>query len=85
LLHLAGRPHAGAGGAGSRAINDEDLGEHLSRHRNFGHLEGHVASMADNLRADLHRLLAQAGQRHGSAVFGIAGIRMKLPRLYAST
>ena len=37
--------------------------EHLSRHRDLGHLESDVAAVADNLRADLDQLLAQAGQR----------------------
>jgi len=33
------------------------------RHRHLGQLESGVAAMADNLRADLDELLAQAGQR----------------------
>src|SRR6516162_6734307 len=41
----------------------QDVGEHLSRHRDFGHLEDHVASVAHYPRADLDQLLAQAGQR----------------------
>jgi hypothetical protein len=41
----------------------QDVGEHLPRHRDLGHLEGDVAAMADDLRTDLDQLLAQAGQR----------------------
>src|SRR5271170_7195756 len=41
----------------------QDLGEHLSRHRDLGHLESHVAPVADHLGSDLDQLLAQAGQR----------------------
>ena len=41
----------------------QDLGEHVLRHRNLGHLESHIAAMADHLRADLDQLLAQADQR----------------------
>ena len=32
-------------------------------HRDFGHLRGHVAAVADDLCADLDQPLAQAGQR----------------------
>jgi hypothetical protein len=32
-------------------------------HRDLGHLEHDAAPMGDNLRVDLHHLLAQAGQR----------------------
>ena len=35
----------------------------LPRHRDLGHLEGNVASVADYLRADLDELLTQAGQQ----------------------
>src|SRR3954468_11194943 len=41
----------------------QDLGEHLSRHRDLSHLESHVAPMADDLRADLDQLLLEAGER----------------------
>ena len=37
--------------------------EHLSRHRDLGHLKGHVAAVAHDLGADLDQFLAQAGQR----------------------
>ena len=66
--HLRGRrlphliPHARAGGARSRAMSDK-ISEHISAHRDLGHLEGDVAAMAHDLRADLDQLLAQAGQR----------------------
>ena len=41
----------------------QDFLEHLPRHRDLGHLEGHVAAVADDLGADLDQLLPQAGQR----------------------
>jgi hypothetical protein len=41
----------------------QDFLEHLSWHRDLGHLEYDVAAMADDFRADLDQLLAQAGQR----------------------
>jgi hypothetical protein len=41
----------------------QDLGEHLPRNRDLGHLKGDVSAMVDDLRADLDQLLAQAGQR----------------------
>ena len=31
----------------------QDISEHLSRHRDLGHLERNVAAVADDLRADL--------------------------------
>jgi hypothetical protein len=45
------------------------------------HLERDVATVADDLGADLDQLLAQAGQRPRLAALGIASVRMKLPRL----
>src|SRR3954452_39603 len=41
----------------------QDVRERLSWYRDFGHLAGHVSAMADDLRADLDQLFAQAGQR----------------------
>ena len=41
----------------------QDFLEHLSRHGDLRHLEGHVAPVDDELRADLHELFPQAGQR----------------------
>jgi hypothetical protein len=41
----------------------QDVGEHLSRHRDLGQLESDVATVAEDLGADLDQLLAQAGQR----------------------
>src|SRR4051812_18134835 len=41
----------------------QDVGERQSWHRDFGHLEGHVSAMADDLRPDLDQLLLEAGQR----------------------
>jgi hypothetical protein len=34
----------------------QDIGEHLPRHRDLGHLKGHVAAAARHLRADLDQL-----------------------------
>ena len=41
----------------------DKISEHLSAHRDLGHLEGDIAAMAHDLRADLDQSLAQAGQR----------------------
>src|SRR5271169_2133528 len=41
----------------------QNVGKRLSRYRDLGHLERDVASVPDDLRADLDQLLAQAGQR----------------------
>ena len=41
----------------------QDAAEQLARHRHLRHLEDHVAAMGDHLRADLHHLLPQRGQR----------------------
>ena len=43
----------------------QDVGERLPRVCDFGHLERDLAAVADDLRADLDQLLAQAGQRPG--------------------
>jgi hypothetical protein len=37
----------------------QDFLEHLSRHRDLGHLKGRVAAVAHDLGADLDQLLAQ--------------------------
>jgi hypothetical protein len=42
--------------------------------------ERDVATVADDLSADLDQLLAQAGKRPRLAVFGIASVRIKFPR-----
>jgi hypothetical protein len=62
----------------------QDVGEHLPRHRDLGHLEGDVAPVGNDLRADLDQFSRRLVSDHGAAVFGIARVRMKLPRLYAS-
>ena len=56
----------------------QDFPEHLSRNRDLGRLERDVAAVADDLGTDLDQLLVSD---HGSAVLGIANVRMKLPRL----
>ena len=40
----------------------EDVGEQVTRDGDLGHLEDDVATMADDLRADLDELFAQRGQ-----------------------
>jgi hypothetical protein len=52
----------------------QDLGEHLSRHRNFGHLEGHVASMADNLRDSAKTVISTANP---DVIYGLAFVDLK--------
>src|SRR5437870_12206949 len=44
-------------------MSDKISANILPRHRDLGHLERDVATVADNLGADLDQLLAQAGQR----------------------
>jgi hypothetical protein len=51
------------------------------RDRDLGHLKRNETPVADHLGADLDQLLAQPVSDHGSAVVGIASVRMKLPRL----
>ena len=52
------------GGSWSQSIDQpQDLLEQFLRHRDLGHLEHDVAAMADDLDADLHDFLPQAGQR----------------------
>ena len=40
----------------------EDVGEQVTRDSDLGHLEDDLATVADNLRADLDELFAQRGQ-----------------------
>jgi hypothetical protein len=57
LSHLTPFPgHAGAGGARNWAIPQNVL-EHLSWHRDLGHLERNVTPVANHLGADLDQLL----------------------------
>jgi len=48
----------------------QDFVEHLTRHRDLGHLERDVPPMADNLGADFDQLFPQAGQRPRIRRFG---------------
>jgi hypothetical protein len=41
----------------------QNVGEEVSGDRDVGHLEGDVAAVADDLRADLDQLFLQARQR----------------------
>jgi hypothetical protein len=56
------RPSCRRGRCPQPGDQGQDIREHLTRHRDLGHLEGEVAAVADDLRADLDQLLAQAGQ-----------------------
>ena len=38
----------------------QDVGEHLSRHRDLGHLECDVSAVTDDLRTDFNQLLSPA-------------------------
>jgi hypothetical protein len=40
----------------------KDVPEQIARHRDFGHLERHVAAMSNDLGSDLDRLLPDGGQ-----------------------
>ena len=59
----AGGPSCRGGQRPQPGDQRQDVGEHLPRDRDLGHLERDVAPVADDLRADLDELLAQAGQR----------------------
>ena len=48
----------------------QDFVEHLTRHRDLGHLERDVPPMADNLGVDFDQLFPQAGQRPRIRRFG---------------
>jgi hypothetical protein len=69
VWHLTRSPvHAGAGGARSRAMSIRISlniwrGTATSAIWKVSHLEGHIATVADDFGADLDQLLAQAGQR----------------------
>ena len=54
-------PHAGAGGARSRAISDRISANSPAGHRDLGELERDVSAVTDDLRADFDQLFAQAG------------------------
>jgi len=66
----------------------KDTAEQVSGHGHLGHLEDGVAGMGDELRADLHELVADTGQRpvlhllrkrEGAQEVGkVVGKRMKL-------
>jgi hypothetical protein len=62
-MHLAQRWLCGRGQYAQSGDERQDFGEHLSRHRDLSHLEGDVAAVADDLRADLDQLLAQLPER----------------------
>ena len=55
----------------------QDLCKQHPRHGDLGHLEGDIAAVADDLRADLNQLLLQAGQR---PVLDRLGLRQSAPR-----
>jgi hypothetical protein len=72
---------AGGGCGRSSAISRKSLLEHLPWDGDLGHLEGNIAAVADDIRADLDQLLLQAGQRPVLIGSGVASVRRKLPRL----
>src|SRR5713101_9795423 len=77
--------HAGAGGARSRAISDK-ISWNICRGTATSAIwkttyRQWLTTFAPILISFLRRLVSD----HGSAVFGIASVRMKLPRLYART
>jgi hypothetical protein len=55
--------------------------EHLPWDGDLGHLEGDIAAVAHDLRADLDELFLQARQRPILIGSGVASVRKKLPRL----
>ena len=59
----AGGPSCRGGQRPQPGDQRQDVGEHLPRDRDLGHLERDVAPVADDLGADLDQLLSQAGQR----------------------
>jgi hypothetical protein len=66
-------PHAGAGVPGT-GDQRQDVGEHLSWHRDFGHLARDVAAMARDLRVILTSFSRRLVSDQGSAVIGVAGV-----------
>jgi hypothetical protein len=52
----------------------QDVGEEVSRNRDLGHLEGDIASVIDDLGADLDQLFFEACQR---PVFDRLGCRQR--------
>jgi hypothetical protein len=53
----------------------------MSGNGDIGHLEGDIAAVANNLRADLDEFLPKARQRPIFDGSGVASARRKLPRL----
>ena len=53
----------------------QDFPEQLPRHRNLGQLKRDVATMANNLGADLDQLLPQRGERPAPVPFGQGQVR----------
>src|ERR1700752_4950817 len=66
-------------------MSDKISVNNLPRHRGLGHLDRDVATVADDLGADLDQLLAQAGQRPRLRGLRHRSVRMKLLRLEANT
>jgi hypothetical protein len=58
-------PLGGCGWCPEPGDQRQDVGEHLSRHRHLCLWERDVTIVANDLRADLDQLLAQADQRPG--------------------
>ena len=54
--------HVGRGRRSEPIDSAEDVGEQVTRDSDLGHLEDNVATVADDLRADLDEIFAQRGQ-----------------------
>ena len=63
-------------GSSSQVINQgQDFPEQLPRHRHLGQLKRDIATMADDLGADLDQLISQRGQRPAPVPFGQGQVR----------
>jgi hypothetical protein len=54
----------------------QDVAEHLSRHRDLSQLKRDIAPVVDDLRADLDQLLLEAGQRRIRLVAATANVSL---------
>jgi hypothetical protein len=59
----------------------QDVREHEPRHGDLGHLERHVTAWRTTFAPILISYSRRLISDHDCAVFGIASVRMKLPRL----
>jgi hypothetical protein len=61
--------------------HSQNAPEQIARHGDLRHLEGHVASMDDKLRADLYEIFPRLVSDHFSMSSGSASERRKFARL----